>query len=199
MNTASRPVATIRSAVGAARSRQSAQAAHAVRYPLAPHASCSRLASTSSTSSRPSTSPSSPPAGPIRVAPFPTSSSTNISPKPSSEHRPGHPALRSAWPWRPVSPAFSGSASPLPAGVIEEERVIYARPYEGPLGTRVKMLWFLFPFGGLVIGMYITTPKLKRRGEVDGDAGVDVEGGSKGKDGEHASSQREKSQGEWVV
>lgn len=35
------------------------------------------------------------------------------------------------------------------------------------MGSRVKMLWFLFPFGGLIIGAYVSTPKLKRRGAED--------------------------------
>jgi hypothetical protein len=35
------------------------------------------------------------------------------------------------------------------------------------------MLWFVFPFGGLIIGSYVSTPKLRRRGEEE----VNKEGG----------------------
>jgi hypothetical protein len=60
------------------------------------------------------------------------------------------PTRLTAWPWRP-------SAS-SPAGFTDLERTIYARPFEGPLGNRVRMLWFLVPFWGLVVGFYLTTP-----------------------------------------
>lgn len=65
------------------------------------------------------------------------------------------PIRQAAWPWR---------ASPTsPAGYKDIERIIYARPFEGPLGNRVRMLWFLVPFWGLVVGFYLTTPVPPKR------------------------------------
>jgi hypothetical protein len=74
-----------------------------------------------------------------------------------------------------VTPAAAAAdGTPTRPEFIEEERVIYARPYEGPFGTRVRMLWFLFPFGGVIVGAYLSKPDLRRRGEVvkDGAEGV---------------------------
>lgn len=68
--------------------------------------------------------------------------------------------LDDTWPWHRIP------SPPAAPGTIEEERVIFARPYEGPLGKRVKLLWILGPFYILVIGMYLTTPTMPTPEEV---------------------------------
>ena len=103
----------------------------------------SRLASTSS---RP-TNPARPvvrarPAAPSTAKPAARSAIPPVAPT-------AHQAPQS-WAWRP--------ATESPPGFTDLERTIYARPFEGPLGNRVRMLWFLVPFWGLVVGFYLTTP-----------------------------------------
>lgn len=108
------------------------------RLPLKPFAQF-RLASTSTPPS-PRTTPKSRP-----ITPFPPRSTSRAPSVP-----PVTPARQAAWPWRP--------AANSPPGYTDLERTIYARPFEGPLGNRVRMLWFLVPFWGLVVGFYLTTP-----------------------------------------
>lgn len=97
---------------------------------------------------------------------------------PSRAAAPPRPRSRAApeWPFRP--------AATSPPGFIDTERTIFARPFEGPFGNRVRMLWFFVPFWGLVVGFYLTTPSasdvLRNTPGEDGD--VDEKGKGKGTD-----------------
>lgn len=140
------------------------------RQPINPHfLPCFQFRSASTAPPPPSRS-----APRSRPAPAtPATPTTPFAPRPTAKLSPSSPTVAAtaatpsrqpAWPWRP-------SPNP-PAGYTESERTIYARPFEGPLGNRVRMLWFLVPFWGLVVGFYLTTPSpptIVKEGEEDAE------------------------------
>jgi hypothetical protein len=124
-----------------------------------------RHAQTRLASTRPAPGPSPPITSRVKAsqrAPAPAPSLPNNPPSPTASPNPPN-AGRSKWPWRPI---------PSSPGVIEEERVIFSRPYEGPLGPRVKMLWFIVPVWGLAVGVWFTIPKLPEKEEEEEEGTV---------------------------
>ena len=135
-----------------------------IQAPISSGRIFSRSASTRSTTAAPSSPPRSP-TKPRPASPFAPSSPARP-PVRQTPITPSIAAAKSAWPWRPSQNA--------PAGYTDLERTIYARPYEGPLGTRVRMLWFLVPFWGLVVGFYLTTPSPPPQ-RLKGEDGKEIE------------------------
>lgn len=87
--------------------------------------------------------PRAPPAAPTRQPSIRPSTKSQLLEIPSNAERTRTPPLASTWAWRPIE-------NPLGADVIEEERTVFARPFE--LG-RPRMYWF----GIVISGLFFTT------------------------------------------